>query len=271
MGERSWSGIKLVVFDWTGTLIDHGSVAPVQAMIAAFASAGVGVEPAHVRASMGLSKREHIAAILRIPELRRAFQTAYDREPNPDDLDRLYRAYVPAQLRAIARFGDLIEGANASAAFLRERGIAIATMTGYFRAAAARLLECAQSQGFVPDFSVCSDDVSAGRPAPFMIYACMQALKVFRAREVLVVGDTAADIISAANGCCLSAGVAGTGNQVGLTERAYVALPVRERNALLADAHRTLRDAGADFVIDTLSELPLVIERIAERAVSPAA
>jgi phosphonoacetaldehyde hydrolase len=252
-------------------LIDHGSIAPVQAMIATFAGAGIGVSAAQVRSSMGLSKREHIAAILRIPEVLRAFQSAHDREPSADDLDRIYHAYVPAQLRAIGRFGDLIEGATASAAFLRERGIAIATMTGYFREAAACVLDCAAGQGFVPDFSVCSDDVAAGRPAPFMIYACMQALNVFRAREVLVVGDTAADIVSAANGCCLSAGVAGTGNQVGLTQSAFVALPVRERNALLAEAHRTLRDAGADFVIDTLSELPLVIERIAERAISSAA
>lgn len=84
-------------------------------------------------------------------------------------------------------------------------------------------------------------------------------------------GDTAADIASAANGGCTSLGVAGTGNQVGLTHAAWSSLELRERNALLADAHRTLRDAGADFVIDTLFELPLVVERIDERALSSAA
>jgi hypothetical protein len=34
---------------------------------------------------------------------------------------------------------------------------------------------------------------------------------------------------------------------------------------------RRAREAGADFVIDTLFELPLVIERSAERSLSSAA
>jgi phosphonoacetaldehyde hydrolase len=91
---------------------------------------------------------------------------------------------MPAQIKSIQRFGELIDGAATSFAFLRERGIAVATNTGYFRAAAQRVLDCARQQGLVPDHAVCSDDVSVGRPAPFMVYACMEALKVFRAREV---------------------------------------------------------------------------------------
>jgi phosphonoacetaldehyde hydrolase len=268
---RKVSSVKLVVFDWTGTLIDHGGVAPVQAMIAVLAAAGIAVTAAQVRTASAATRREQIAALLRIPDVLRTFLSAHGHEPTRDDIDKLYAAYMPAQIKAIQRFGELIDGAATSFAFLRERGIAVATTTGYFRAAAQRVLDCARQQGLVPDHAVCSDDVSMGRPAPFMVYACMEALKVFRAREVLVVGDTAADIASAANGGCLSLGVAGTGNQVGLTHAAWSRLELRERNALLADAHRTLRDAGADFVIDTLFELPLVVERIDERALSSAA
>jgi phosphonoacetaldehyde hydrolase len=271
MRNPPFTGVKLVVFDWTGTLIDHGGLAPVQAMLAMFANAGIGVTAAQVRCSMGLNKRQHIEAILRIPTVLRSFQSAYGREPEAADVDKLYEIYVPAQLKAIQRFGELIDGAAASSAFLRERGIAVATTTGYFRSAAERLLECARRQGFAPDYAACSDDVSAGRPAPYMIYACMQALQVYRASEVLVVGDTVSDIVAAANGGCTSVGVAGTGNEVGLTQAAFGALQVRKRNALLANAHRTLRDAGADFVIDTLFELPLVVSRIEERAIHSAA
>jgi phosphonoacetaldehyde hydrolase len=268
---RNSSAVKLVVFDWTGTLIDHGSVAPVQALIGVFATAGIGVTAGQVRSANGPNRRDQIATILSIPEVMRNFQCVHGHEPMPGDVDALYSAYQPAQLKAIQRCGELIDGAAASCAFLRERGIAVATTTGYFRAASERVLHCARQQGLVPDHAVCSDDVALGRPAPYMIYACMEALKVCRAREVLVVGDTASDIASAANGGCPSVGVAGTGNQVGLTQAAWNALELRERNALLADAHRTLRDAGADFVIDTLFELPLVVERIAERSLSSAA
>jgi phosphonoacetaldehyde hydrolase len=99
----------------------------------------------------------------------------------------------------------------------------------------------------------------------------MEALKVVRARDVLVVGDTQLDVMAGRNGGCISVAVAGSGNEVGLNSSEWRALDMRERNALLANAHRSLRDAGAHFVIDTLAELPLVIERLDERALSSAA
>jgi phosphonoacetaldehyde hydrolase len=264
-------GIKLVVFDWAGTLIDHGSLAPVHAMVTVFGEAGITVSAAHVRSSMGTGKREHIETILRIPEILRRFRVLHRRTPNESDVNALYATYMPAQLEAIRRRAGLIDGAITSIAYLREHHVAVATSTGYFRDAANLVLAYAAQRGLVPDHAVCDDDVPAGRPAPFMIYDCMRALNVQRPRQVLVVGDTALDVIAARNGGCMSVGVAGSGNEVGLDETEWNALELRERNARLANAHRNLRDAGADFVIDTLCDLPLVIQRIAERGLSSAA
>jgi phosphonoacetaldehyde hydrolase len=271
MNNPKVPGLKLVVFDWAGTLIDHGSVAPVHAMVAMFENIGVRVTTQQVRSAMGLRKRDHIESVLRIPDVRRGFQAARGRSPSEADVDELYHAYVPAQLEAIRQYGQLIDGAAASVTYLREREIRVATNTGYFRTAADLVLECAKPQGFVPDYAVCADDVVDGRPAPDMILACMKALKCEDARRVLVVGDTAVDALAARNAGCWSVGVAGTGNEVGLTSREWESLELRERNRLLAHAHRTLRDAGADFVIDTLTELPLVVQRVAERGFVPAA
>jgi phosphonoacetaldehyde hydrolase len=272
MGTRvSSPGIKLVVFDWAGTLIDHGSMAPVAAIQQVFDSAGMSVTKAQIRTAMGLRKRDLIESLLRVPAILRRFEALHGRSPRAADSDELYAAYVPAQLAALRQHRELIDGALASIASLREERIAVATSTGYFRAAAELVLHSAREQGFVPDFAVCSDDVSAGRPAPGMIQACMRALDIQRAREVLVVGDTPLDILTAGNAGCWSTGVAGTGNEVGLPSREWHELTLAAKNAALANAHRTLRDAGADFVIDTLSELPLVIRRIAERGLSSAA
>jgi phosphonoacetaldehyde hydrolase len=70
---------------------------------------------------------------------------------------------------------------------------------------------------------------------------------------------------------CTRVGVASTGDEVGLNRGAWSKLTLGEQNAYLAHAHRNLHDAGADFVIDSLHELPLVLERIAERGLSSAA
>jgi len=271
MGTAIPSGTKLVIFDWAGTLIDHGCFAPVLALQSAFETVGLTVSKAQVRSLLGLRTQDLIASLLRIPSVSRSFEGQFARKPDAADVDRLYAAYIPAQLASIERCSALIDGAFASFASLREQGIAIATAACDFRAASELVLECARKQGLVPDFAICADDVTAGRPAPFMLHACMQALRVERAREVLVVGDTPLDVLTARNAGCLSTGVAGTGNEVGLTSAEWEELTLPARNAALANAHRTLRDAGADFVIDTLSELPLVIRRIAERGLSSAA
>ena len=41
--------IRLVVLDWAGTTVDHGSCAPVAPFVAAFARSGVEVSPAEAR------------------------------------------------------------------------------------------------------------------------------------------------------------------------------------------------------------------------------
>src|SRR4051794_37485355 len=105
---RKTSSVKLVVFDWTGTLIDHGSVAPVQALITVFAGAGIAVTAAQVRSAGAATRREQIAALLRVPDVLRTFQRAQGREPTCGDIDQLYAAYMPAQIKAIQRFGELI-------------------------------------------------------------------------------------------------------------------------------------------------------------------
>ena len=53
--------LKAAVFDWAGTVIDHGSQAPMGAFVAAFAQFGVTISIAQARGPMGLPKRDHIA------------------------------------------------------------------------------------------------------------------------------------------------------------------------------------------------------------------
>ena len=49
------------------------------------------------------------------------------------------------------------------------------------------------------DVVVCGDDVARGRPAPDMIFACMERAGVDDATRVAVVGDTRLDMEAGAN------------------------------------------------------------------------
>ena len=61
--------IRLVVFDWAGTTVDHGSFGPVAAFIEAFASRRVEISSTEARGPMGLHKKEHIRVLLQLPQV----------------------------------------------------------------------------------------------------------------------------------------------------------------------------------------------------------
>ena len=58
------TAIAAVIFDWAGTMIDFGCLAPVEALLAAFAAEGVEISAADARRDMGRAKRDHVRAIL---------------------------------------------------------------------------------------------------------------------------------------------------------------------------------------------------------------
>ncbi|WP_257442498.1 hypothetical protein [Burkholderia glumae] len=63
--SRAYRGpVTTAIFDWAGTVLDFGCLAPVRAFREVFEAAGVPISEAEARAPMGAAKREHIERIL---------------------------------------------------------------------------------------------------------------------------------------------------------------------------------------------------------------
>jgi phosphonoacetaldehyde hydrolase len=259
------SEVRLVVFDWAGTTVDHGSLAPVGAFVQAFACHGVTLTPAEARGPMGLHKKDHVRALLRLPQVAVRWSAAHRRDWDEADVESLYRALIPIQLEALAAHSGLVPGLTACVEQLRRRGIKIGATTGYFRAAAERVYEAARRQGFVPDHCVCAEDVPEGRPAPWMVFRVMEALRVYPPAAVVKVGDTVPDVEEGLNAGAWSVGVTGSGSEVGCTAEELSALAEPERRAKLEAAARTLRNAGAHAAFSSLAELPALLDDIGGR------
>jgi phosphonoacetaldehyde hydrolase len=73
------------------------------------------------------------------------------------------------------------------------------------------------------------------------------------------------DVEAALNAGVWAVGVAQTGNEVGLSEAEFVALPLAEQEAKRNKARATLAAAGAHYVIDGVWELPAIVEAIHAR------
>ncbi len=87
--------VQAVVFDWAGTIVDHGSRGPVAALLDVFAQAGAPITVAEARESMGIAKRDHIRTILQLPRVAEAWVSVSGRSPGEADLDALYTAFLP--------------------------------------------------------------------------------------------------------------------------------------------------------------------------------
>lgn len=252
--------IQLVIFDWAGTIVDYGCFAPVAAFLEVFQQRSVIVTPAQARVPMGLHKKDHIHALLEMPEIARQWQAVHGREWNEADVASLYDAFTPLQIEAAQRYTKLIPGVLECVAELRSRGIKIGTTTGYPRIVADPVIEAAAKQGFRSDCDVCADEVPAGRPEPFMIQRVMETLRIPDFRTVVNVGDTVPDIESGRNAGVLSLGVSETGSELGLTEVEFAAFTASEQMTQLEIVHKKLIDAGADYICRSVKELPAILD-----------
>lgn len=253
--------IRLVIFDWAGTTVDFGSRAPATAFRKVFAAHGVEVSDAEARKPMGLNKREHLVAMLRESDIAKSWHDVKGQPWTEADVDVMYEQFVPLQLSAIEETTSLVPGLLDVIDQLRSQNIAIGGTTGYFRLAAETVANTAATQGYTPDANMCADDVQQGRPAPWMIYQIMHELGVYPAAHVVKVGDTVADIQAGLNAGCWTVGVCDSSSLMGLSLEDYRSLSNSQRSERLKQTKSTFEAAGAHVMIESISELPSVLER----------
>lgn len=257
--------LQAVVFDWAGTTVDYGSLAPIRVLQKVFADRKIEVTEDEARRDMGILKKDHIRCLLRLPRIANEWERRYQRAPGEKEVESLFADFIPQQMACLVECSDVIAGVTEAAQRLRVRGLKIGSTTGYTRPMLDLLLKHAASQGYVPDCALCPDDVGAGRPCPWMIYESAVRMKVWPLEAIVKVGDTINDIEEGLNAGTWTVGVAQTGNMIGVTEAQWRALPHSERQAQLDAAHRQMLDSGAHYVIDTLAEIDPVMDQIETR------
>ena len=260
---RTYAGpVQAVIFDWAGTTVDFGSLAPIKAFCQLFEQEGVAITQEEAREPMGTEKREHIKRLLAIPRIKQAWQAHKGNYPSDADIDRLYEDFVPIQKAMIATCAKLVPGANACFEYLNNKQIKIGANTGYSKDMVNELIETAAQQGYRPESNVCATEVPKGRPYPHMTFKNMLDLEVEAVQAVVKVDDTLTGIEEGLNAGCWTVGVAVSGNEVGLSWEQWSSLSVQAQTELKRKAYTRFRQCGAHFVIDSIAQLPEVIDAI---------
>jgi phosphonoacetaldehyde hydrolase len=264
--SRSYRGpLKAVILDWAGTTMDYGCYAPAVVFVQVYERKGVPITMAEAREPMGAHKKVHIRMISKMDAVAERWEKVHRRRPTEDDVDAMIEDFVPLQLACLADYADLIPGCLEAVADFRQRGLQIGSTTGYTGEMMELLLAEAKKRGYEPDASVCATDVPAGRPYPYMCLKNAIDLQVYPMEAIVKVGDTLPDIDEGLNAGMWTIGLAKTGNEIGLNEAEIAALAPDVYEAKLARAYKRMHQTGAHYVVDSISDVPPLLDDINAR------
>ncbi|PRA56962.1 MULTISPECIES: phosphonoacetaldehyde hydrolase [Pseudomonas] len=257
--------LQAVVLDWAGTVVDFGSFAPTQIFVEAFAEFGVAVSLEEARGPMGMGKWDHIRTLCNQPQIAERYRAAFDRLPTDDDVTALYERFMPLQIEKIALHSALIPGALEAISALREQGLKIGSCSGYPAVVMAKVVELARENGYVADHVVATDEVPNGRPYPAQALANVIALGVSDVAACVKVDDTWPGILEGRAAGMWTVALTCSGNALGLTYEQFQALPAERLAEERARISRIFEGSRPHYLIDTIAELPAVIEQINAR------
>lgn len=260
--------IQAVILDWAGTTVDFGSIAPTAVFRRLFEGRGIAITDEQIRGPMGLMKKEHLRALLDLPQISQQWQARFGHPAAQSDLESLFQDFVPLQKECIRSYARPIPGTLPLAAELRRQGIKIGSTTGYTRAMMDVLAPTTEAFGYAPDTWVCPDDVPAGRPYPWMCYVNAMRLEVFPLHTFVKIGDTLTDIQEGLNAGMWTIGLAFSGNMLGMSEEEYKSQSPDTLQTLRKAIVARFVQAGAHLVCegpwDCLPALALIDARIGQ-------
>ncbi len=203
--------IKLVVFDMAGTTVkDENEVE--NCFFQSAQETGLMATRERINSMMGWSKR------LVFETLWQEQKPGVPKHELEDLIDKSYGSFREILENHYQTMPVLpTDGCLQLFEDLRKQGVKIALTTGFYRKVTNiilnrlewdRGLDANYSGGEIIDVSIASDEVGAGRPAPFMIQRAMGLLGIESASQVVKIGDTPSDLEAGKRaGCLLCLGV----------------------------------------------------------------
>jgi phosphonoacetaldehyde hydrolase len=244
--------LRAAIVDYAGTVVDHGSLAPVKAFQAAFRKFDIDLSLDVIRISMGKGKRQHLEDMLQHPDVAQDWISKHGKAPDAYTIDTLYKYSEEGIFEVIGDNSKLIPGALDAVGQLRAMGLKIGADTGYTEDMMAMIRPLLKAQGYEPDANMNPSHVRAGRPAPWMLYKLLEQLDAYPIASVVKIGDTVADVEEGLNAGCWTIGVTLCGNILAVSEDELAAMSEAQHAEAHEAASQKLLAAGAHYTATSL-------------------
>lgn len=253
------------ILDWAGTAVDYGCRGPISVFTKVFKKFGVDVTSAEVRQFMGLMKKDHIRSMCQLPSIKKRWKSVHQKAPDETDIDTMYLDTEAMIISTITRYSEPIPGCLDVIDGFRSQGMKIGSSTGYTRPMMEALMPVVEKKGYSPDVMVCSSDVAAGRPFPWMCYQNAIELGIYPLESIVKIGDTISDIEEGLNAGMWTIGLTKSGNELGFSESEIEALSPDELNKRLQDIEIRYHNAGAHYIAEGIWDCLPIIDLINDR------
>ncbi len=263
---RSYRGpIRCVIFDWAGTTMDFGCMAPAVVFRQVFEQEGVPITLEEARIPMGAHKKVHIGLICEIPSVRRRWVEKHGSEPTEGDVVRMFENFVPMQEACLSDYSQLIPGTLEVVGECRKRGYKIGSTSGYLPGMLEINQRDGKKQGYDPDATFGAADVPRGRPFGHMVLRNILALDISPVQSVVKVDDTLTGIEEGLNAGCWGIGLAISGNEVGVQLDEWNAFSEEVKQKHRDRIYPTMYQRGAHYVVDSIADLMPCLDDIEAR------
>jgi phosphonatase-like hydrolase len=202
------SPIRLAVFDLAGTTVyDDNFVA--RCLHRAARDCGIDATEEEIGRNIGTNKRDLYRMLIARSQGTAAtldqlgtIAVADADAHRAEAAFELYERYMLELYRTECRE---IPGAADVFRWLHDRGVKVATDTGFHRTITDAIMDrLGWLRDGLVDAALCVQDIPGerGRPAPYMIFAAMQRLGVMSVGDVVKLGDQPADLLEGMNAGC---------------------------------------------------------------------
>ena len=250
--------IRACIFDLGGTIFDRYSRSPFLSLKESFKKIKINISDDLIYKDMGKSKQEHIFEILEDPNVINDFKKLYGEYPDIEHVKQVYNIFNDIQQER-AKTIDIIPETKKNIDFLKENNVMIGVTTGFNRETTEIIKDRLEKNDIFIDKYMSSTCLNRpGRPYPHMINSIMDEFSIDNPKQVVKIDDTVVGIKEGKMANCWTVG----------TTRWSTNMFVKDINGEINDdeliskiieSRRILRDSNPDYIINTLDELPKIL------------